>query len=101
MPKLFEYFGLIVRFYSNEHEPIHVHGIYRDRESRADLVIRDGKVVEVRFLAVKGRKPLGARQERDFRKLVACFEDDIVRKWVDFFVLHKHVEPETISKRLP
>jgi CMP-N-acetylneuraminic acid synthetase len=26
MPKLYEYFGLIVMFYANEHEPIHVHG---------------------------------------------------------------------------
>ncbi|MGM9778134.1 MAG: DUF4160 domain-containing protein, partial [Prevotella sp.] len=25
MPKIFEYFGLIFLFYSNEHEPIHVH----------------------------------------------------------------------------
>ena len=25
MPKIFEYFGFIFLFYSNEHEPIHVH----------------------------------------------------------------------------
>jgi hypothetical protein len=101
MPKLFEYFGLIVRFYSNEHEPIHVHGVYRDRASRAELIIRNGEVIEMRFFSVKGRKPLGARQDRDFRKLVAHFQGDIVQKWVDFFVLHKHVEPEIIKRRLP
>ena len=26
MPKLYEYFGLIVMFYANEHEPVHVLG---------------------------------------------------------------------------
>ncbi len=26
MPKIFEYLGIIIMFYSNEHEPIHVHG---------------------------------------------------------------------------
>ena len=26
MPKIFEYFGFIFYFFSNEHEPIHVHG---------------------------------------------------------------------------
>ena len=26
MPKLYEYLGIVVYFYSNEHEPIHVHG---------------------------------------------------------------------------
>ena len=25
MPKIFEYFGFIFYFFSNEHEPIHVH----------------------------------------------------------------------------
>ena len=25
MPKIFEYFGIVFYFYSNEHEPIHVH----------------------------------------------------------------------------
>jgi hypothetical protein len=24
MPKIFEYLGIVIRFYSNEHDPIHV-----------------------------------------------------------------------------
>ena len=101
MPKLFEYFGLIVLFYSNEHDPIHVHGLYGGREARAELVIRDGTVVRVRFVRVKGRKPLRPRQMKDFRKVVERYENEIVRKWVEFFVLHKRVEPQVISRRLP
>ncbi|NKB23803.1 MAG: DUF4160 domain-containing protein [Kiritimatiellae bacterium] len=31
MPKLYTYFGLLVMFYSNEHEPIHVHGKVENR----------------------------------------------------------------------
>ncbi len=26
MPKLYEYLGLIIFFYANEHEPVHVYG---------------------------------------------------------------------------
>jgi hypothetical protein len=48
MPKLFEYMGIIVLFYSNEHEPIHVHGECQGRESRAELIVRDGRVVITR-----------------------------------------------------
>ena len=33
MPKIFEYFGFIFYFYSNEHEPIHVHVIHGGNES--------------------------------------------------------------------
>ena len=32
MPKIFEYFGFIFYFYSNEHEPIHVHVMHGARE---------------------------------------------------------------------
>jgi hypothetical protein len=100
MPKLFEYFGLIVLFYSNEHDPIHVHGLYRGMESRAELILQDGKVVNIRYSHVKGRKPLGPRQLRDFRRIVERFQDDIVCKWIEFFVLHKRVESKVIARRL-
>jgi hypothetical protein len=100
MPKLFEYFGLIVLFFSNEHAPIHVHGLYDGQESRAELVLRNGKVTRIRFAGVKGRKPLDARRMRDFRKLVRHYQDDIVQKWVEYFVLNKRFKPQTISRRL-
>lgn len=32
MPKIFEYLGIIIMFYSNEHEPIHVHGKHQGLE---------------------------------------------------------------------
>ncbi|MCD6346636.1 MAG: DUF4160 domain-containing protein, partial [Bacteroidales bacterium] len=47
MPKLYEYFGLIVLFYSSEHEPIHVHCKYQEKESKAEIIYKNGKFVEV------------------------------------------------------
>jgi len=58
MPKLYEYFGLIFLFYSNEHEPIHVHGRYQHKESKAEIIFEDGKFREVRIGEVKGKEPL-------------------------------------------
>lgn len=55
MPKLYEYFGLIVMFYANEHEPIHVHGKCQGRESRAEIVLINGVVHEISYTAVTGR----------------------------------------------
>ncbi len=54
MPKLFEYLGIIIMFYSNEHEPIHVHGKYQGMESKAELIIIDGKIVDVVIKNVMG-----------------------------------------------
>ncbi len=46
MPKLYEYFGLIILFYSNEHEPIHVHGKYQGQESKAEIIFENGDFKE-------------------------------------------------------
>ena len=100
MPKLYEYFGLIVMFYANEHEPVHVHGKCQGREARAELVIVNGKVSEIRIAEVAGRLPLAANEMRHFEEVVEARADDIVAKWIDFFVLHKSIKSETITRRL-
>jgi len=100
LPKLYEYFGLVVLFYSNEHEPVHVHGLFQGLESRAELVVKNGVVVDVKIGDVKGRRPLDSKHLADFRLLVERYGDDIVRKWVDFFVLHKSVKAKQITRRL-
>lgn len=100
MPKLYEYMGIIVLFYSNEHEPVHVHGKYQGRETRAELIIRDGRVVDIIYKAVRGRRPLEAAQLRDFQTLVSHYDQDIVQKWINYFVLHRPITPEVIARRI-
>jgi hypothetical protein len=100
MPKLYEYFGLIVMFYANEHDPVHVHGKSQGRESRAEIVLIDGKVCEIRYAMVAGKAPLVLNEMRYFEEIVAARADEIVSKWIDFFVLHKSVKPERITRRL-
>ena len=87
-------------FYANEHEPVHVHGKCQGRESKAELFVLDGLVDEIRYLVVAGREPLTIREMQYFRELVSARADDIVKKWIDFFVLHKSIKSERINKRL-
>ncbi len=100
MPKLYEYFGLIILFYSNEHEPIHVHGKYHEMESKAEIIFEDGKFVEIRIRSVSGKKPLDKTNEKIFKKLVELYRDDIVRKWIDFFIYNVEVNCEKITTKL-
>ncbi|TXK20961.1 DUF4160 domain-containing protein [Pontibacter qinzhouensis] len=100
MPKLYEYFGLIILFYSNDHEPIHVHGKYQGRESKAEIIFENGEFKEVRVSAVKGKEPLDSKNEKRLRKLAEHFREDIVQKWVDFFVYNKEVKSEIITKKI-
>jgi hypothetical protein len=100
MPKLYEYLGLVVMLYANEHEPVHVHGKAQGREARAEIILVDGQVTELRLSDVSGRPPLTVSEQRHFETLVRARADEIVTKWIDFFVLHKSVQPERISGRL-
>ncbi len=87
-------------FYSNEHEPVHVHGKFQGRESRAEIVLLDGVVQQIVYTTVAGRAPLDKNELRYFEELVSAKADAIVAKWIDFFVLHKSVSPERITQRL-
>ncbi|VAW46360.1 hypothetical protein MNBD_GAMMA04-1750 [hydrothermal vent metagenome] len=100
MPKIYEYLGILIMFYSNEHEPIHVHGKYQGQESKAEFIIIDGKVVEITIKNVKGRKPLPSNILRDFSHFVDAYSDQIVEKWINYFVLHKQVECEKVERKV-
>jgi hypothetical protein len=100
MPKIFEYLGILILFYSNEHEPIHVHGKYQGHESKAEFIIVDGKVVEITINNVMGRKPLPQNVLNDFKRFVEVYSEQIVQKWIDYFVLHKQVQCEKVERKV-
>jgi hypothetical protein len=100
MPKIFEYLGVLIFFYSNEHEPIHVHGKYNGLESKAEFYIVDGEIVEIKIKLVKGRRPLTGSNLKDFEVFLERYADKIVEKWVDYFIYHKNIEFEKINTRI-
>jgi hypothetical protein len=100
MPKIFEYLGVLIFFYSNEHEPIHVHGKYNGLESKAEFYIVDGEIVEIKIKLVKGRRQLTGSNLKDFEVFLGKYADKIVEKCVDYFVYHKNIEFEKINTRI-
>jgi hypothetical protein len=100
MPKLYEYFGLVILFYSSEHDPIHVHCKYQEKESKAELIFENGKFKEIRIKEVSGKDPLDNKNLKKFKKIVELYRDDIVRKWVDFFIYNVQISSENITERI-
>ena len=97
MPKIFEYLGILIFFHSNEHEPIHVHGKYAEYESKAEIYIINGQVTEIRIKIVKGKRPLTGGKLKDFKDFLQVYANQIVQKWIDYFVYHKDVSFEQIN----
>ena len=87
-------------FYSNEHEPVHVHGKSQGREAKAEFIIINGVIDEINYSNVAGRTPLQPNEMRYFKEIVSNKSDEIITKWIDFFVLHKSISSENITRRL-
>jgi len=88
----------VIFFYSNEHEPIHVHARKGEFESRATIVLVEGVINKVVISNVKGRQPLKGKDLKNFREFMTHYSEEIVEKWVDYFVYHKKVDFRKISK---
>ena len=63
-------------------------------------IFENGKFLEVRITNVTGKELLDSQNLKKFKRLVEVYRDDIVRKWVDFFVYNKSIEFERITKKL-
>ena len=100
MPKLFEYLGILIYFYSNEHEPIHVHAKKAEYESKAEFYIINGIITEVKITEVKGKKPITGSDLKNFEIFLENYSEKVVQKWIDYFVYHKDIQFEKITKKL-
>ena len=100
MPKIFEYFGFIFYFYSNEHEPIHVNVIHSGRESIFDIIMMDGALLAISVREKKGAEPLTEKDKRTAEEFIRKYHKNIIEKWIKFFVLKQSVRSTNIKKKL-
>jgi hypothetical protein len=100
MPKIFEYLGILIFFYSNEHEPIHVHAKKGEYESKAEFYIVNGIISEIKITGTKGVKPLMGKDLNDLEVFLRNYAEKIVEKWINYFVYHKDVDFERITRRI-
>lgn len=100
MPKIFEYFGFIFFFYSNEHEPIHVHVTHGGCQSIFELIMQNGELVEIRVRGKDGEEPLSGKDKKTAEAFIKKYQKNIIAKWVRFFVMRQTVRSTNIRKRL-
>ncbi len=57
-------------------------------------------IVEINISNVKGLKPLKNKSLRDFQDFLNVYANQIVEKWVNYFVYYKDIPFEKITKKL-
>lgn len=100
MPKIYEYFGFIFFFFSNEHEPIHVHVIKAGNQTVFDLILMNGELVDIKRRVEHGYIPLGEKDASVAETFIKAYYRNIVEKWKNFFVLKKQVRCTQITKKV-
>lgn len=69
-------------------------------ESKAEFYIVNGIISEIKVTDIKGAKPLNGKDLKDFQVFLEIYAEQIVEKWINYFIYHKNVEFERITKRL-
>ena len=99
-PKIYEYFGFIFFFFSNEHEPIHVHVIKNGCQTVFELIMMNGELIEIRRRPEHGYELLQEKDAKAAEDFIRAYYRNIVEKWMNFFVLKKKVRCTQITKRV-
>ncbi len=99
MPKIYEYLGYIIFFYSNEHLPIHIHVKKQGMESVLELIIENGNVKDI-IVRDNTNNPLSDKDIAIIKKFTKVHSKNIIQKWVKYFVMNKSVRCTKITRRI-
>ena len=99
MPRIFQYLQYIIRFYTNDHLPIHVHVQIQDREMKVEFVIVEDEVTLI-FKKLKGKTPLTEAEAKEVSVFLKAYHKQIISKWQTVFIYHKKVSCQNINKKL-
>jgi hypothetical protein len=58
------------------------------------------EIFEIKITNIKGAKSFKGKDLKDFKVFLEKYSEKIVEKWISYFVYHKNVEFEKITKRL-
>lgn len=101
MPTLYEYFGIVIKFFSNEHWPIHVHAFYGHHFGcKVEFDFKQVGKKKYHIRKIKGYYMLPNAQLHDLDKLIQTYQSEILRSWFNFVVLNKRIRKQRITKRI-
>lgn len=99
MPKIFEYLAFIIRFYTNDHLPVHVHIQIQQREMKVEFLLDQNEITLV-FKKVKQKEPLTKKEAKEVSVFLKVYHKQIIDKWNEVFIYHQKVENEVIKEKI-
>jgi hypothetical protein len=100
MPQIYNYLGLVFYFYSNEHNPIHVHVEKGDCETIYELLVYNSVLTEIKRRKRRGKEFLSAADDKKAVDFINEKYNEIIDKWADFFIRKITPSIEKITKKI-
>lgn len=101
MPTIYEYFGIILKFFSKEHLPIHVHAYYGENYAmKIEFYFKGEKIVRKVYKELKGFQKFPPSQMRDLKALINKYEYQICKDFINFVIKNQRVSKTTITRRI-
>lgn len=101
MPTIYEYFGIILKFFSKEHLPIHVHAYYGNNYSmKVEFYFKGDVIVKREYKGVKGYRHFPPAQMKDLKTLIEKYQYQIANDWITFVIKNKRVSKKVITRKI-
>ena len=98
MPKIYEYLGIIIWFFSDEHNPIHVHARYGENEVKVELYEENGVIYDVQYHEIKGK--FSPAKMKQLKLFVNENKSAILFAWKQVFEQNAKLKSIKITKRI-
>lgn len=99
-PKVLDYHGISLEFFSNEHTPIHVHATYGHDKGMMVLLFAVEDNIKPVYSRLSGYDEFPPAQMRDLKLMIKNRHKKILNDWYIAKVLGKKVKREFITKKL-
>jgi len=90
--------GIVFKFWSDEHNPIHVHAEYKDAVMVVFLYVKNGNVTHVRYKEASGKFP--PAKIKDLKTFVSANKNTLAYVWTQFFENNVRFKPITVTRRI-
>jgi len=98
MPTIYQYLGIVFRFWSREHEPVHIHAEYKGAIMIVKLYVKNGIVTHVRYEPDTGKFP--PAKLKDLKTFVSRNKNTLAYAWTQFFENKAKLKPIIITRRI-
>ncbi len=98
MPTIYQYLGIIFRFWSNEHDPVHIHAEYKGAIIIVLLYVQNGVVTHVRYKEEKDKFP--PAKIKDLKTFVSKNKSTLAFAWTQYFEYKVRMKPIIITRRI-